>query len=145
MYSYNDETKTMVQEYLPNGTNLKDYALKHFASPTPEALRSQCHQLGKALAEYITDFHQRTGAETREWRASNGTLPEPELHRVVKNAKDMQSLKHIINNDWLIQRVDQFPDILGGARPLFESVKKMALTELEGELLPIHGDYWTGK
>lgn len=142
---YDDDSKTMVQEYLPNGVNLKDYALKHFALPTPEGLRTQCHQLGKSLAEYITEFHQRAEAETTAWREARGSKQEPELHRVVKDAKDMQSLKHLINNDWLIQRIDQFPDILGEARPVFGKVKQMALEELKTELSPIHGDYWTGK
>lgn len=145
VYLYDDESKTMVQEYLPNGVNLKDYALKHFASSTAESLRSQCHQLGKSLAEYISEFHRRAEAETTAWRESGVSKQEPELHRVVKNAKDMQSLKHLINNDWLIQRTEQFPDILGEARPVFEKVKKMALDELKEDLTPIHGDYWTGK
>lgn len=142
---YDDESKTMVQEYLPNGVNLKDYALSHLASPTPERLQPHCHELGKALAEYITDFHRRAEADTKAWRESGDDKDEPELHRVVKNAKDMQSLKHTINSDWLIERIDQFPGILGEARPLFEKVKQMALAEIETDMSPIHGDYWTGK
>lgn len=145
IYMYDDESKTMVQEYLPNGVNLKDYVLKNLLSPTPESHQPQCHQIGKALAEYITEFHRRTKSETTAWRESNGSRAEPELHRVVKHAKDMQWLKHLINNDWLIQRVDQFPEILDEAKGVFEKVKEMALEEMNGDLSPIHGDYWTGK
>lgn len=50
--------------------------------------------------------------------------------------------------DWLFERIDKYPEILEEAREVFVKVKKMAVEELEESqehLLPIHGDFWTGK
>jgi hypothetical protein len=132
-YLYDDVTNTQIQEYLPSGIDLKTYALQNFPSPTPEALRPQCHQLGKALAQYITGFNGKTDAK---------------LHEELRRNKEMQALKHMINYDWLLQRVDQFPGILEETREVFVNVKEQALDELNaapGELKPIHGDFWPGK
>lgn len=55
----------------------------------------------------------------------------------------MQALKHMINYDWLVQRIDQFPSILEEAREVFVQVKEQALDELRAaleDLQPIHGD-----
>jgi hypothetical protein len=96
-YLYDDAIKTQIQEYLPNGINLKSYVLQNFPSPTPEFLRPQCHQLGKALAQYISRFNRKTDAK---------------LRKEVERNKEMQALKHMINYDWILERVDQFPGIL---------------------------------
>jgi hypothetical protein len=132
-YLYDDTTHTQIQEYLPNGINLKAYVLNNFASPTSESLRPQCHQLGKALARYVTGFNGQT---------------DPKLHADLKRNKEMQGLKHMVNYDWLLERVDQCPGILEEAREVFAKVKEQALEELKGnrdELKPIHGDLWPGK
>jgi hypothetical protein len=83
------------------------------------------------LGEWITGFY-RKGSETK-------------LYQEVKGNKEMQALKHMINYDWLLQRIDQFPGILEGARDVFVKVKEKAANELDGELTPIHGDFWPGK
>lgn len=132
-YLYDDATNTQIQEYLPNGINFKTYALQNFPSPTPKSLRPQCHQLGKALAQYIMGFNRKTDAK---------------LHEELERNKAMQALKHMINYDWLLQRVDQFPSILEEAREVFVKVKEQALDELNAvpeDLKPIHGDLWPGK
>ncbi len=60
----------------------------------------------------------------------------------------MQSLKHMINYDWLIERIEQFSTIVEEAMEVFVKVKERALNELKPEpedLAPIHGDLWPGK
>jgi hypothetical protein len=113
--------------------NLKEYILQNFPSPTPESLRLQCHQLGKALAQYITGFNRIT---------------DQNLYAKLMKNKEMQDLKHMINYDWLLERIDQFPTILEEAREVFVKVKGQALDELKAnpeDLAPIHGDLWPGK
>jgi hypothetical protein len=107
--------------------------LQNFASPTPESLQPQCHQLGKVLAQYITGFNRMT---------------DPKLYAMLMKNKEMQDLKHMINYDWLIERIDQFPVVLEEAREIFVKVKEQALEELKAKsetLAPIHGDLWPGK
>jgi hypothetical protein len=132
-YVYDEATHTQIQEYLPNGINLKEYILQNFTSPTPEALRPQCHHLGKVLAQYITGFNRMT---------------DPKLYTKLRKNKEMQDLKHMINYDWLLERIDQFPKVLGEARDVFVKVKEQAMEELKANpkaLVPIHGDLWPGK
>ncbi|KAM0425978.1 hypothetical protein ACHAPT_008917 [Fusarium lateritium] len=126
-YHYDDDTKTQIQEYLPSTIDLKMYLRSHFLSQTPQILESPCRNVGKILAEHISGFH---AASTKPLAAlrSNG---------------QMQALKHKINYDWLLQRVDQFPEILSEARDIFAQVKQQALTELgdASALKAIHGDF----
>ena len=132
-YHFDETAKNQVFEYLPNGINLKSYILQSFPSPTPAILQSQCHQLGKVLAQYITGFTRKTDAKL--------------LVELEKNL-EMQSLKHMINFDWLLERVDQFPHILEPAREIFTEVKQQALDDLKvspENLWPIHGDLHPGK
>jgi hypothetical protein len=132
-YLYDDATHTQVQEYLPKGINLKEYILQNFSSTTHEALRPQCYQLGKVLAQYILGFNRMT---------------DPKLYTKLWKNNEMQDLKHMINYDWLLERIDQFPKVLGGAKEVFVKVKKQALYELLANseaLAPIHGDLWPGK
>jgi len=132
-YLYDDATHTQIQEYLPHGINLKTYILENFPSSTPKSLRPQCHQLGKALAQYVAGLNDKT---------------DPKLYAELKRNKEMQNLKHMINYDWLIERIDQFPTILEEAREVFVNVKKQALEESKRspeDLAPVHGDLWPGK
>jgi hypothetical protein len=132
-YLYDDATHTQIQEYLPNGINLKEYILQKFSTPTPESVQPQCHQLGKVLAQYITEFNRMT---------------DPNLHAKLARNKEMQSVKHMINYDWLLERIDQFPTILEEAREVFVKVKEQAMEELKANpkaLAPVHGDLWPGK
>ena len=129
---YDDLTNTQVMEYLPNSTNLKAYINWHLNSSTPAELKFQCHALGKAIGQYISAFHHYTDANLRETLKANS---------------QMQSLKHMINYDLMLDRVGQFPGVLGDAKSIFTAVKEMALKELghEKDLKITHGDLWPGK
>ncbi|KAK7966967.1 uncharacterized protein PG986_001244 [Apiospora aurea] len=144
-YPFPQDPNTQIQEYLPNGTNLKAYALKYWSSSSStsspaggesktDVQRTQAHQLGLSLGRWLRDFHDSSELHREELRsavASNGV---------------MQSLKHTINFQWLLDRVAQFPDILTEAVPVFKEVKEMAAAELRdaSRLQVIHGDFWTG-
>lgn len=133
-FYFDEENNTQIQEYLSQGADLKTYALKTFPAPTPEALKPHCYQLGMALGRWLRDFHG--------WSAQ-----QPDLRRIVAKNQEMQQLKHMINFEWLLQRIAQFPAILEEAKDTFEKVKKMAAAELKDEdkMQVIHGDFWTGK
>ncbi|KAI0603223.1 hypothetical protein F4775DRAFT_532584 [Biscogniauxia sp. FL1348] len=133
-YYFDDRNNTQVHSYLPNSKDLKTYALKTYPEDTPEALRGQCSQLGKALGTWLRSFHG--------W-----AITQPELRERFAGNADIKQLKHMINFSWLLDRVAQFPSVLEDARGIFEEVKNMAAAELEAEsqLQLIHGDFWTGK
>ncbi|KAI2471420.1 kinase-like domain-containing protein [Annulohypoxylon bovei var. microspora] len=133
-FSHFDETSnSQIQEYLHNGINLKNYALKTYVDSNSEATKHQTLQLGKALGRWLRGFH--------DWAAQ-----QTELRSVVAGNKELQRLKHIINFSWLLDRVKQFPSILGDAEDVFKEVKDMAAAELndESQLQVIHGDFWSG-
>ena len=125
---------TQIQEYLPDSLSLKEYVLKHCSSPTPHSLEPRLRQLGSALGRWLREFH--------DWATGQTQL----RHGVMAN-KEMQQMKHMINFQWLLDRVGRFPTVLGGVESLFNEVKDMASAELgEAEALQIvHGDFWTGK
>ncbi|KAK0123703.1 hypothetical protein ONS95_008713 [Cadophora gregata] len=131
VFLYDASTNTQVIEYLPNYANLKDYICSHINSATSFEMMPHCRALGKAIGQYISAFHKNSDVKLRETLRGN---------------RQMQSLKHMINYDWMIDRVDQFPDILGGAKSVLTEVKDMALKELEneGDLSFIHGDLCPG-
>ncbi|KAK8031190.1 hypothetical protein PG990_000924 [Apiospora arundinis] len=131
-YPFPQDPTTQIQEYLPNGANLKVYALKHWAAAAPP---TQARQLGRALGRWLRAFHD-----------SSELLHRGELRNAVAANTAMQGLKHAINFQWLLDRVAQFPDILSEAAPVFEEVKEMAAAEVrdESQLQVIHGDFWTG-
>lgn len=133
-FLFDQENNTQIQEYLHNGMDLKTYALKNYPSPTPEALKPQCHELGQALGRWLREFH--------DW-----TAQQPKLAEEVAKNKEMQALKNTINFDWLVRRIPQYPSILPEAKEIFEEVKKMATRELQDETKHqvIHGDFWSGK
>lgn len=133
-YHFDEKNSTQIQEILHNSKDLKTYALSTYPPNTPDALRPQCLQLGRALGTWLRNFHK--------WSATQAGL-----RKTVTENKDLQRLKHLINFSWLLDRVGQFPSILGEAKDVFEKVKDMAAKELEDEsrLQVIHGDFWTGK
>ncbi|KAH6672005.1 kinase-like domain-containing protein [Halenospora varia] len=132
-YFYDDAAHTAIQEYLPNGIDLKTYLLKSLASPTLPFFQPACHELGKSLSLYITELYQVVESI-------------PDLHKELKGNIQMQDLKHMINYDWLLERVIQFPEILAEAKEVFVKVKEQALVELKSpkDLKYIHGDFWPG-
>ncbi|RSL64907.1 hypothetical protein CEP53_003900 [Fusarium sp. AF-6] len=131
-FYYDDDTKTQIHEYLPNTVDLKTYIQKHFSWSTPNNLELPCRNIGKTLADYISSFHL---ASEQMVQGTGPLKPFP----VLRSNEQMQSLKHMINYDWMLQRIEQFPEILSEARDVFYRVKLQAL--LESDAKPIHGDF----
>ncbi|KAI1772432.1 kinase-like domain-containing protein [Hypoxylon cercidicola] len=127
------ENHCQVQEYLQNSIDLKTYALKTYANSNSEATKQQCLQLGKTLGRWLRGFHG--------WAAQRD-----ELRQLVADNDGMQQIKHTINFDTLLDRIKQFPSILGDAEDAFTEVRDMDSEEwdVEDELQVIHGDFWTG-
>ncbi|RYP10101.1 hypothetical protein DL764_000892 [Monosporascus ibericus] len=134
VFHFDEGNNTQIQEYLTQGIDLKTYVLNTYPAHTNKSLRPQCYQLGKALGRWLRNFHG--------WSAQ-----QPGLRQTLSENKEIQQLKQMINFGWLLQRVEQYPAVLGHARPIFEEVRNMAALELENEdeLQIIHGDFWTGK
>ncbi|KAI0458324.1 kinase-like domain-containing protein [Xylaria acuta] len=132
-YHFDEQNSTQIQEILRNGKDLKTYALNTYSADTPDTVRPQCLQLGRALGKWLRNFH--------DWSAT-----QADLRKTVAGNTDIQQMKHLIYYSWLLDRVGQFPSILGEAEEVFEKVKDMAAKELEDEsrLQVIHGDFWTG-
>ncbi|KAF5636171.1 phosphotransferase enzyme family [Fusarium sp. NRRL 52700] len=144
LYAYNGGTKTLVLEYLPNVVDLKTYSLNHFRSPTPDCLRQPAYELGKVLAMYIVKFHDVTREIVQKSLQQMHTQQSSGFKRVIDSSNDMQRLKHWINFDWMLDRIDQFPEILLEAKDILHLVKNMAVKELSDpstDLTLIHGDY----
>ncbi|KAI5460017.1 kinase-like domain-containing protein [Mariannaea sp. PMI_226] len=136
VYFFNQETNTQVQEYLPNAVSLKDYALKHYASPTSPSLKRECEQLGHGIGAWLRSFH--------DW--SNQPEQEADLRKIVAGNKAMQLLKLAINYQALPKMADTYSTILGDAKAELQAISEMAVAELKDEstLQVIHGDFWTG-
>ncbi|KAI0406593.1 kinase-like domain-containing protein [Xylaria palmicola] len=134
LYHFDAQSSTQVQELLRDGKDLKTYALSRYPADTPDTLRPQCLQLGAALGRWLRAFH--------DWSATRAGL-----RATVAGNAELQQLKHLINFSWLLDRVGQFPSILGDAKDVFEKVRDMAAEERQDEdrLQVIHGDFWTGK
>lgn len=132
--AFDKAESTQIQEYLPDSLSSKEYVLKHCSPLAPASLEPQYHQLGVALGRWLRKFH--------DWSTGQAQL----RHNGMAN-KEMQQMKHMINFHWLLDRVSEYPTVLGGAESIFNEVKDMASAELEDEeaLEMIHGDFWTGK
>ncbi|KAM5345531.1 hypothetical protein ACJ41O_011392 [Fusarium nematophilum] len=135
VYHFIPDSNTQVQEYLANAVSLKDYALKHYASPTPRTLKPQCEQLGVGLGTWLRAFHT--------WGQEPG---QAAMREVFARNTEMQGLKNMINYQQLLQMVDRHPTILGDARDVLQGISDLAAGELVDEtaLCAIHGDFWTG-
>ncbi|XDG01157.1 hypothetical protein ABKA04_000772 [Annulohypoxylon sp. FPYF3050] len=132
-FHFDEENNSQIQEYLQGGIDLKNYALKTYINSNSDQTRHQALQLGKALGRWLRSFHG--------WASQ-----QAELRSVVVKNKELQQLKHFINFQWLLDRVKQFPSILGDAEAIFREVKDMAAAELsdESQLQVVHGDFWSG-
>lgn len=134
-------SNTQIQEYLAHGTDLKTYALETYPAHTPETFRPQCYQLGKALGRWLRQLHEGPSQQRQHIPQQQGLRLSGDKY------KELQQLKHMVNFEWLQQRIAQFPTILGDSEAIFKAVKDMAFKEL-GESdthAVIHGDFWTGK
>ncbi|KAL0933898.1 uncharacterized protein CTRU02_210697 [Colletotrichum truncatum] len=133
LFYFDDKSTTQIQEYLPNGIDLKSYVLQHFSAPTPQPLEPKCRQLGKALGTWLRAFVEWSAQQVkhRELVALNGFG---------------QEVKHMINFAWLNDRITGFPGILGDVKDILQEVEDMAATERkeQSKYQIIHGDFWTG-
>lgn len=95
--------------------------------------------MGISLGKWLRSFH--------EW----GNKPEQEeTRRTLAKNVSMKQVKLYVTYGMLLQTVDNFPEILGESREVFEKVHAFAMAESEDEVLGdlnglIHGDFWTGK
>ncbi|KAJ9152115.1 Phosphotransferase enzyme family protein [Pleurostoma richardsiae] len=135
LFRFGKDTNTQIQEYLPDSLNLKLYALKHYASPTPESLKAQCAEIGHGLGKWLRRFH--------DWARQPSQVV---LRSAIKLNKEMQSLKHMINYSRLVSAAESRPAVLADAKETFVQVAEMAKSEVDDEqnLQVIHGDFWTG-
>jgi len=124
-----------VQEYKPAAMSLKDYALKHFGSPSP-ALETSCVGLGVALGKWLRTFHDWVNDEKQN-----------SLRQLAEKNKELQGIKHYINYGGLSERIESFPSILEESRALLEEVGQVTGQEIadSSKLSIVHGDFWTGK
>jgi hypothetical protein len=138
-YHFDEVTNTQVHElFLPNGTDLKTYALKKFGAPSAPELREQCVELGAALGGWLRQLH--------DWNSGPDEVAQELRETVTRWSVETRELKHLINFGWLLERVGEYPDILGESREMFEKIGDMAKREMEGDgLVVLHGDFWTGK
>lgn len=136
LYHFNPQTSTQVQEYLPNATNLKAYALSHLQRPTTPSTKTQCWQLGQSLGQWLRGFHTWSDQPDNQ-----------SLHRLFAKNTAMRNIKKAINYDQLLGRLSMFPAILEEHKETLQQIVAMATAELEDEskLSVIHGDFWTGK
>ncbi|KAF5511509.1 hypothetical protein CGCS363_v003324 [Colletotrichum siamense] len=143
-YLYDDKTKIQIQEYLPGTLDLKSIVLKSCEEPLTVLLKQHYLHIGRALAEYISQFHQNTSPVARV-HAEEGTSPHlSTLHEAIRRSSEMQDLKLMVNYDWLLERVEQFPDILKDAKDVFVRLREQGIDELKnGSAAPtvIHGDF----
>lgn len=143
-YLYDDKTKTQIQEYLPGTRDLKRIVLKSFEEPLAVLLKQHYLHIGRALAEYISQFHQNTSPVARV-HAEDGTSPDlSTLHEAISRSSEMQDLKLMVNYDWLLDRVEQFPDILKDAKDVFVRLREQGIDELKNGSAAstvIHGDF----
>ncbi|KAK1753844.1 kinase-like domain-containing protein [Echria macrotheca] len=134
LFHFDASTNTQVQEYLDNGIDLKNYALKHYPPHTPINLKEQCLGIGRGLGSWLHRFH--------EWVA------QPAQSSLRDNAAanhELQKLKHATYYQYLMMMVPRFTGLLSEAEATFAKVKEMADAELEKpDLQVVHGDFWTG-
>ncbi|KAH0434862.1 hypothetical protein CcaCcLH18_05070 [Colletotrichum camelliae] len=144
-YLYDDKTKTQIQEYLAGTLDLKSTLLKSCEQPLALLSKQHYHHIGRALAEYISQFHENTSPIARDHAEDRKRPHLSTLHEAIGCSSEMQALKLMVNYDWLLERVEQFPDILKvDARDVFVRVREQGIEELKNgsaALAVIHGDF----
>ncbi|OLN81611.1 hypothetical protein CCHL11_05530 [Colletotrichum chlorophyti] len=132
---FNEGSSTQIQEYQQSPLNLKNYALKYYATSDPELTRPQCLEIGQGIGQWLRKFH--------DWSNS----PAQRKFRDIAAAnKELQMLKHWINYQQLPNAIERFPSILDGCADVFAAIVEKTTNELEDDesLQVIHGDFWTG-
>ncbi|KAJ5162553.1 Aminoglycoside phosphotransferase [Penicillium coprophilum] len=132
LLDFNRATDTQVVEDLPNSIDLKNFLLSEVSHNLSE---SSGRDLGSALGSWLRSFHL--------WTA------EKQLTKELGTNQEMKNLKFWVNYTLLINTIEDFPDILGEDRDIFEKVRDLAAAELERQTYDdgygiIHGDFWTG-
>lgn len=132
-YDWDEENTNQILEFLPNGTPMKNYVLKHFSSLSPED-PAPC-QLGKSLGLWLKGF--------TEWSMRHAA----ELRPLVEVNVEGKNVRHWVNFLWLAETVKNFPTILEEAKDIFAEVEKAVAEEGQDEskCQCIHADFWPGK
>ncbi|KAM7194682.1 Protein kinase-like domain containing protein [Naviculisporaceae sp. PSN 640] len=143
IYEFNEQTNTQIQEYMPEGIDLKTYCLKYYEPGTSPSKRPQCIALGQALGSWLRNFHDWTGNPRPNVQAIAGRR---RLHETARSNKALQLLKNSSYYKVLAdQMIDKFPQILEPIRPLLKKLEEVADLEMEmGARQVVHGDFWTG-
>lgn len=134
VFDFDEENTNLIQEFLPNTVNLKQYALEHYSGPTPDSLKPQCHQLGEAVGAWLKGYEQ--------WASR-----QDDLRKVAAENEFAQDVKHMLYFGWLRERVKQYPVLLDDVQDIFEQTEQMAAAERQevDKLHIIHGDLAPGK
>ena len=122
-----------IHEYMPNGVDLKTYILETLAYPSIPSQEPKFKQLGEAMGRWVRSFHDQASHQ-------------PTLVQEVAKNKEAQQVQQLINYQFAVERLQQFPSILTEALPILEDVQKSAAMELTKEPLQvIHGDLGPAK
>ncbi|KAJ5281117.1 Aminoglycoside phosphotransferase [Penicillium angulare] len=129
------ETNIQIHEDLRDSDSLKVFLLERVSKDVSE---SYSRALGHSLGSWLRSFHA-WGVKTQQ----------KEIREIVAKNTAMKQLKFYINYPMLLETVDNFSEILGENRTVFEQVRDLAATELKNDALDdthglIHGDFWTG-
>ncbi|KAG5806447.1 hypothetical protein H9Q74_008572 [Fusarium xylarioides] len=133
VYHFDQSSSTQILEFMPDGIHLKDYAIQNYGSPTPDSLKPQCQELGKAVGKWLRDFVRWSAQQVK--------------HRdLVAQNEFGQAVRHMVNYAWLHERIKEYPSILKDAKDILAKVEQMAVAERDDpdKLQIIHGDFWTG-
>ncbi|KAF5642236.1 phosphotransferase enzyme family [Fusarium tjaetaba] len=65
LYHFDPTSSTQILESMPDGIHLKDYAIQNYGSPTPDAFKPQCQELGKAIGKWLQEFAIWSGQQVQ--------------------------------------------------------------------------------
>ncbi|KAF6829609.1 hypothetical protein CMUS01_08097 [Colletotrichum musicola] len=136
LHRHEDHTDE-IQEFLPNGIDMKQYFLKHFFGDLTPVQHTQAGELGRAAGRWYAGFVA--------WSSARGR--DDNHYVVVAQSAFGQEVKHMVNFVWLKDRVEEFPGVLGGVADVLAEVEQMHVRERRDEdrrYQIIHGDFWTG-
>ncbi|KAF6822940.1 hypothetical protein CPLU01_11693 [Colletotrichum plurivorum] len=136
LHRHEDHTDE-IQEFLPNGIDMKQYFLKHFSGDPTPVQHTQARELGRAVGRWYAGFIA--------WSSARGR--DDKHYAVVAQSAFGQEIKHMVNFAWLKDRVEEFPGVLGGIADVLAEVEQMHVRERrdeDGRYQIIHGDFWTG-
>ncbi|KAJ3460940.1 hypothetical protein MRS44_011807 [Fusarium solani] len=115
-FRFDDNATNQIQEFLPDGINLKDYILQYYTAPTPKSFEPQCRHLGEALGKWLRGFIDWTTRQVKH-------------QHVVAQNDFAQDIKHMVNFSWLHECIKDFPDILDPVKDVLGQVEQMPAAE----------------